>query len=67
VIPMYSHPKLKYPPGKLPKGTVVEHKDLPGVLLTVESGPEDGSRGEKYRVKKPDGKIEKVLRKNLIL
>jgi hypothetical protein len=64
---MYSHPKLKYPPGKLPKGLVVEHRNLPGVPLTVESGPEGGSWGEKYRVKMPDGKIVPVLKKNLIL
>jgi hypothetical protein len=64
---MYGHPLLKYPTGKLPKGTIVEHKDLPGVPLVVESEAIQGRWGEKYRVKKPDGKIEKVLRKNLII
>jgi hypothetical protein len=63
---MYGHPKLKYPPGKLPKGTVVEHKYLPGVPLTIESGPEQGISGEIYKVSKPDGKVVPVLRKNLI-
>jgi hypothetical protein len=64
---IYGHPLLKYPPGKLPKGAIVEHRLLPGVLLIVEDGPADGVSGEIYRVRKPDGKIEKVLRKNLIL
>jgi hypothetical protein len=64
---MYSHPKLKYPPGRLPKGTVVEHRNLPGVPLTIEEGPEQGISGEIYKVRKLDGKIEKVLRKNLII
>lgn len=64
---MYSHPLAKYPPGKLPKGAIVEHRDLPGVPLTIEEGPEQGISGEVYKVRKPDGRVVKVLRKNLIL
>jgi hypothetical protein len=64
---IYGHPLLKYPPRKLPKGTVVEHRNLPGVPLVIESGPADGDWGEKYRVKMPDGKVVPVLKRNLIL
>ena len=64
---MYSHPKLKYQPRKLPKGTVVEHRLLRGTPLVIESGPEEGCWGERYRVKMPDGKVVPVLKRNLIL
>jgi hypothetical protein len=67
VIPMYGYPGLKYPPRKLPKGTVVEHKDLRGVPLVIEAGPRQGVSGEIYLIRKPDGKVGPVLRKNLIL
>lgn len=63
---MYQHPNVKYPAHLLPE-QIVEHKDLPGVPLTVVSGPEQGISGERYTVKKPGGEVARVLRKNLIL
>lgn len=63
---MYSHPSLKYPTPLAP-GVIVEHKSLPGVSLVVVSGPEQGISGERYTVKKPDGEVVRVLKKNLII
>jgi len=62
---IYHHPKLK-PPAPLRPGDTVEHKDLPGVPLTVVSGPEAGLTGDIYMVRMPDGREVKVKRKNLI-
>lgn len=62
---IYHHPKLK-PPAPLRPGTTVEHRNLPGVALTVVSGPGAGLTGDIYRVRMPDGKEVKVKRKNLI-
>ncbi|HBC94344.1 MAG TPA: hypothetical protein DCZ10_15955 [Pelotomaculum sp.] len=57
---------LKWPPDLRP-GDVIEHRDLPGKSLVVESGPEEGLSGERYRVKMPDGKVVPVLKRNLIV
>ncbi len=46
---IYHHPKLK-PPAPLRPGDTVEQNDLPGVDLTVVSGPEAGLTGDVYRV-----------------
>lgn len=60
---IYHHPKMK-PPAHLRPGAVVEHRDLPGVALTIASGPEHGLAGEVYRVLW-DGREVRVKRKNL--
>lgn len=60
---IYHHPKLK-PPAPLRPGTTVEHRNLPGVALTVVSGPEAGLTGDIYRVLW-DGREVRVKRKNL--
>jgi hypothetical protein len=52
---------MKYP---LTPGQVVEHRYATYPLVIV-SGPERGIRGEVYRVRTPEGKIEPVLRENL--
>ena len=57
---MYSHPSAVM----LPE---VEHKDLPGVLLKVVSGPRLTPTGNiQYLVTMPDGKVVPVLKKNLV-
>ena len=63
---IYHHPKLK-PPAPLRPGVVVQHRDLPGVDLTVVSDAEAGLTGDIYRVRMPDGKEVKVKRNNLKL
>lgn len=65
---MYSYPGLTMPThDNLKPGAIVEHKLRPGVPLEVVSGPKEGLSGEIYRVKMANGKIEPVLKKNLIL
>ena len=51
----------------LEAGTIVEHKDLPAVPLTIISGPHEGVTGVVYRVLMPGGKMVRVKRDNLIL
>lgn len=56
---MYSHPSATIP-------SEVEHKDLPGVLLKVVSGPRITPTGNiQYLVATPDGQVVPVLKKNL--
>lgn len=63
---MYSHPALQHPQAtNMVPGVIVEHKDLPAVSLVIVSGPERGLTGEIYKVRKPDGRVVPVLRKNL--
>ena len=57
---MYSHPSVTIP-------AEVEHKDLPGILLRVVSGPRVTPTGNiQYLVTMPDGKVVPVLKKNLV-
>jgi hypothetical protein len=51
----------------LPAGMVVEHAMLPGIPLTIISGPHEGVTGDTYRVLLPSGKVERVKRGNLII
>jgi len=61
----YSHPLAKYPVHLRP-GTVVEHKYMPGVRLTIASGPyKSPTNRDKYTVRTPGGVEESVLRENL--
>jgi len=59
----YGHPNAKYP-AHLTPGTVVNHKHTTAPLMIV-SGPEQGIRGEIYRVKMPSGEMVRVVRENL--
>jgi hypothetical protein len=63
---MYHHPAIPMPV-PLAKDTIVEHMFLKGVPLVVVAGPTKTPRGDQYKVRRPDGKEEPVLRKNLIL
>ncbi|MBP7333083.1 MAG: hypothetical protein KBA08_12455 [Firmicutes bacterium] len=47
---IYHHPGLK-PPTPLRPGAVVEHRNMPGVDLTVVSDAEAGLTGDIYRVR----------------
>ncbi len=60
---MYSHPAAEL--AVLRPGTVVEHKDLPGVPLVVVRHERQGINGEVYIARKPDGREVPVYAHNL--
>jgi hypothetical protein len=65
---MMGYPSLTMPTyAKIAPGTVVEHQYSPGVPIVVLSGTVAAEWGERYIVKLPDNREERVLRKILIV
>ena len=65
---LYSHPLAEHvrKSGIMP-GDTVEHRNLPGISLIVQTGPEKALDGNnKYMVLMPDGTVVPVKEKNLI-
>jgi hypothetical protein len=64
---IYHIPSLAKRLRVLEPGTGGTHKTEPSMPLTVVSGPKQGIRGNVYRVRRPDGRVDPVLEINLII